>query len=107
MGLNIENATIGYDQVGLENLITAVNVEAIPNTCEALRKGSNGCREVVNSVWVGASADAFNDRLSDDTELMIESLKEISESIESQMRQIGANVENYDQQIAEQISSQQ
>ena len=100
MTLNISGATQGVDLVGMQKLITDVNVQCIQPTKASLRSSANTLRETINTVWVGASANAFKDKITRDTELVCNTLDELEASIQNDMKHAGTNVEEYDAALA-------
>ena len=105
MGFGIESATVGYDVSGMQSLINDINVDVIPTTTSTIRQQVNNCRQAIDEVWAGQSAEAFKTKLSDDTETLCKALNDLADSIESQLNQIGANVEAYDQDVADKIKT--
>lgn len=103
--LNIENATVGYSTVGLQDYINKINIEVVDKIIETINKTIPQLRETTDTVWVGQSADAFKQRLEDDSKTVIETLNSIKEMVEGQMAQIAQNVDNYDADAAEGIKN--
>ena len=98
--LNITNANIGYDVSGMNQLIIDVNTECVIPANAALRREVAELRHTIDTVWVGKSAEAFKDKISNDTETLCKTLEETGEMIRNQMHNAGTNVEEYDQAIA-------
>ena len=100
MPLRIGEASQGVDFVGMQQLITDVNVKAIQPTKASLRTSANSLRDTINAVWVGASAEAFKDKIARDTELVCNTLDALEASIQNDMKHAGTNVEEYDAALA-------
>ena len=105
MTLNISGATSGYDVNGMQALITEVNTQCVVPACASLRRDVNEVRSTIDQVWVGASAEAFKNKLSDDTETMCQTLEEVGKQIQEQLNNAGSNVEEYDDALAQQIKN--
>lgn len=73
--------------------------------CATLRSDANDVRTTVDSVWVGASAEAFKQKLTDDTETMCKTLEEAGKQIQDQLNNAGSNIEEYDDALAQQIKN--
>ena len=105
MTLNISGATSGYDVNGMQALITEVNTQCVVPACASLRSNANEVRSTIDTVWVGASAEAFKQKLTDDTETMCKTLEEVGKQIQEQLNNAGSNVEEYDDALAQQIKN--
>lgn len=105
MTLNISGATSGYDVNGMQTLITEVNTQCVVPACATLRTDVNTVRTAVDEVWVGASAEAFKTKLTDDTETMCKTLEETGRLIQEQLNNAGSNIEEYDDALAQQIKN--
>lgn len=105
MALNIENATVGYSTVGLQDYINQINVQVVDKIIETINKTIPELRETTDSVWVGQSADAFKERLEEDSKTVIQTLQNIKDMVESQMAQVAQNVDNFDADAAEGIKN--
>ena len=101
--LNISTANLGYDVNGMNQLITDVNVNCVVPTCSTLKSDAANIRQTIDAVWVGASAEAFKDKITRDTEAVCEALEKAGNLISSQMHNAGSNVEEYDQEIAQRL----
>ena len=100
MGLNIQSSTMGYDTVGLQDLIKNIKIDIIPAMATSIRNSKNDVRDTINSVWVGASANAFKDKLDRDTEVLCKTLMDLTEAVENDVKTAGVNVEELDAEIA-------
>jgi len=105
MALNIEQATVGYDTTGLQSYINKINLEVIDALIQEMDKSIPQLRETTDTVWAGQSAEAFKTRLETDCQTMKNTLNNIKEMVESEMAQIAANVDSYDQATAESIKN--
>lgn len=105
MSLGISGATSGYDVNGMQSLINEIKVTIIPQVASSIRSSVTTTRETIDAVWVGASANAFKEKLSNDSETLCNTLEELAGSIENEIKVVGTNVEDYDNALAEQIKN--
>ena len=105
MTLNISGATSGYDVNGMQALITEVNTQCVVPACSSLRRDVNNVRSTIDQVWVGSSAEAFKNKLTEDTETMCKTLEDVGKLIQEQLNNAGSNVEEYDDALAQQIKN--
>jgi len=105
MTLGISNATVGYDVNGMQSLINDVNTKCVVPACTSIRTNAQNVRTVIDAVWVGASAEAFKTKLSEDTDTLCQTLEQVGEDIQGQLNTAGSNVEDYDNALAEQIKN--
>lgn len=100
VGLSIEGATIGYDSVELTNCINNINTYIVNEIISTINRSVPEIRNTVDTVWSGRSADAFKNRFQYDSRTVVETLLSMKNIMESNLAQIGANVDEYDQAIA-------
>ena len=103
MTLQISGSTIGYDVNGMQKLINDINVDVIPVACKTIRNESQKVRTTLDTVWVGASAEAFKDKIERDTTSLCNALVQLGEEITNELNNVGSNVEDYDAAIASQL----
>ena len=53
----------------------------------------------------GASAEAFKEKMYNDTETLCNTLDKMAEELENELKTVGVNVEDYDNALAEQIKN--
>lgn len=105
MALNIDQADIGYDAIGINDFISKLNLEVITELTILMQAQVPMLRLVVDQVWFGQAANAFKTKLENDTETMKKTLQEIRSELLGQFAQIAQNVDNYDAQIADSIKN--
>ena len=105
-GLGIENASIGYDEAGIAQVYEDIRANLIEETRNTLDQNVPVMSDNVDTYWRGASADAFKQKLADDTETVKAALKEIEEALKGEIEQMMYNVNNSDATVAESIAAQ-
>ena len=100
MSLRIQGSSVGYDTVGLQDLINDIKIDIIPNIASSIRNSKENVKESINSVWVGASALAFKDKLDRDSEIVCNTLNNLTIELENDIKTAGVNVEELDAEIA-------
>ncbi len=103
--LNIEQASVGYDVQGIQEFLNNLNLNVIDALTQKINDSMSTLREATDEVWVGQAADAFKAKLERDSRTMIETLNGIEDDVRGQFAQIAKNVDNYDQALADDISS--
>lgn len=97
--LDIGNATVGLDQNNLVDLANSI-ISVINDANVSIRNNSLNVLSTIDTVWVGASANMFKEKLTYDTETLNQVLGEISELVKGEINNAGSNVEEYDNAIA-------
>ncbi len=75
--LNIESATAGLDQNNLVDLANSI-INLINETNTSVKSDSLNVLSTIDTVWVGASANMFKEKLSYDTDTRTQVLREIA-----------------------------
>ena len=88
MALNIENATIGFDENNVEKSLNNLNVRCIGETIDLMKTSYMNLQTAVDAAWVGASADQFKKNVLSDINVISESLQETYEILKSEMYQV-------------------
>lgn len=101
--LNIEQAGIGYDNVGISNFLNKLNLDVIDDLISTIHNDMVPLRAAVDQMWAGQSANAFKEKLERDSQTMIETLDGIKEDVKAEFAQIAQNVDNYDAAIADSL----
>ena len=101
--LNIEQAGIGYDTVGISNFLNKLNLDVIDDLISKLHNNMGTLRAAVDQVWAGQSAKEKKEKLERDSETMIQTLEGIKDDVKAEFAQIAQNVDNYDSAIAESL----
>ena len=103
--LGIERATIGYDKVGLQNAVNALNLIVFNGASTLVQNAKALVHIAVDQCWAGQAADAFKAKFDRDADTMSKTLESLEEEIKSQFAQMAKNIDNYDQDIADSIDS--
>ncbi len=101
--LNIEQASIGYDKMGMQAAVNRLNLIVFNGAAVAVRNAILPVNIAVDQCWAGQAADAFKAKFARDAETMCKTLESLEEEVRSQFAQIAKNVDNYDEAIAESI----
>lgn len=101
--LNIEQAGIGYDQVGITTFLNKLNLDVIDDLIQTIHGNMGTLRSAVDQVWAGQSANAFKEKLERDSETMRQTLEGIKDDVKAEFAQIAQNVDNYDTAIADSL----
>lgn len=105
MNFGIDQATVGYDKQGLQQVINNLNTNVFLASQNVIRASLPEVREAIDSCWQGQSAIAFKNRLDKDSQTMIDALSDLKDQCETQIWQIAKNIDNYDAALAESIKS--
>ncbi len=106
MALNMENATVGVSSTGLTEVIEDIQANLIDAAVTKLDENVPTLKDNVSTYWVGDAAVAFQEKIESDTEKLKTAFSNIRNTIDNEIRQMGANVFNSDATIAESIRSQ-
>lgn len=102
---NFENAQVGYHKMELQAVINHLRTDVIGAASDTIQKSVPVCQAAVDSFWAGQSANAFKEKLARDAQTMADTLKQLEETIDTQMWQMAKNVDAYDAEIAESINN--
>lgn len=105
MGIGIDNASVGYDTVGLQDYIQKINIEVIGEIIKTMNQTIPRLRESADAVWAGQACDAFKAKLEKDSDEMVKTLENLKEMVEGEMAQIAQNIDSSDAAIAESIKN--
>ena len=103
--VGIEQASIGYDKMGLQAAVNKLNLIVFNGAATAVRNAIVPVNMAVDACWAGQAADAFKAKFARDAETMCQTLESLEEEVRGQFAQIAQNVDNYDGSIAETINS--
>ncbi len=101
MALNINKATIGYDQNELHNALKEIQTEVIQKTCDALDTNISELESAIDEVWVGQSADNFKKNLENDVSKIQMALQSAYYALTSQFNQIITGMAEVDNNLVE------
>ena len=88
MALNIENATIGFDENNVEKSLNNLNVRCIGETIDLMKSSYMNLQTAVDAAWVGASAEQFKKNVLSDIDVISQSLQDTYEILKSEMYQV-------------------
>jgi uncharacterized protein YukE len=103
MGLDIQTSHIGYDANNLQSLIDKIQTELIIDAINKIMEGVTTLEEHMPDYWVGDSADAFREKLDNDSQKLKLAFEDIYKSLESEIKQMMANVANSDNAVGASI----
>ena len=83
--MDIENATIGYNQDGANQLKEDLRAQYLDSTVDALNDNFHQLEESIDSIWVGQSADNFKENMGDDVNDVTRAIKELREAIDAEI----------------------
>ena len=106
MGLDIQGSNIGYDQNNLQSLIERIQTELIIDSLNKILDGITILEDNMPNYWVGDSAEAFRSKLEVDSSKLAQQFQSISRALESEIKQMMANVVNSDAVVAASILGQ-
>ena len=103
MGLDIESSNLGYDINNLSTLIQKLQIELIDSTIESISTGVQTLESNMPNYWIGDSSEAFRSKLEVDSFKLAQQFQSISRALESEIKQMIANVANSDSTVAASI----
>ena len=103
MGLDIQTSHIGYDENNLQSLIEKIQTELINDAINKIMEGVTTLEGNMPDYWVGDSADAFREKLDNDSQKLKLAFEDIYKSLESEIKQMMANVANSDYAVGDSI----
>lgn len=103
--LGIDRATIGYDKIGLQAAVNALNLIVFNGASVVVQNAKPLVHIAVDQCWAGAAADAFKAKFDRDADTMSKTLESLEEEVKSQFAQMAKNIDTYDQDIAESIDA--
>lgn len=106
-GLGIEDITIGYSSTGAAKYVSELNTQAILNTSNIVRSGADAVKDVMQQCWQGQACEAFNAKLSQSADTLIEKLKEAEAVFNATMAGQEETYHEQDQGMADEISGSQ
>ena len=101
MALNIEGASIGFNENQMITTLNNVHHNCVELTKGALRMSLGTLRDSVNECWVGQSADNFMSNQESDVEKICAGLDAAYEGLVNQFKEVGAGLNEIDQTLVE------
>ena len=104
MGFTIETATIGYDRLGLKQVVNEFEMKVVIPVTTAINNSVPQVHIAVDSAWGGQAADAFKNKYAKDADTVVKTIKTLKGFLESNIAKIGQNVDIYDSALASLIN---
>ena len=104
--LDIENASIGYNEAGMTQVYNDIKANLIDDVIELLNANVPTLAANVDGYWKGLSADNFKTKILKDNETVVKALTQVGESLKTELDQMMYNTNNSDATVAEQIAAQ-
>ena len=101
MALNIEGASIGYDETNMVATLNNVHNNCVLTAERALRNNLAGLRDEVHLCWVGKSADNFMHNMEHDVEEICKGLDAAYEGLCAEFKKVLAGLAEVDQGLIE------
>lgn len=101
MALNIEGATVGYDENNMVSTLNHVHNDCVVAAKTALKNNLSKLNDTVNACWVGKSADIFKQNMEHDVEEICKGLDAAYEGLEAEFKKVIAGLSEIDQQLIE------
>lgn len=101
MALNMEGASIGYDENQMMATLSNVHNNCVIATKSALRTNLAQLRDEVHACWVGQSANTFMDNMEHDVEEICKGLDAAYEGLEAEFKKVLAGLAEIDQQLVD------
>ena len=98
--MDFENASHGVNIMGMNAYIEAVNSIVLTNVAGALRNTAE-VEAAVRQGWHGASAEQFIANLNKAKEQMIETLKQLQSTFETELKGIQSQIIDMDANLVE------
>lgn len=104
--LDIENASIGYDETGMGQVYDDIKAHLIDDVIEKLNQNIPTLISNVDGYWRGASADKFKEKIAKDNDTVVDALGKIGESLKLELDQMMYNTNNSDATVAQEIEAE-
>lgn len=103
--ITIEQATVGYDTNGLQEVVNKLNLVIFNGAATKVRDSIVPMHQAVDACWAGQAADSFKAKYERDANTMIDTLNSLEEQVRGQIAQMAENVDKADSAIADRINS--
>lgn len=101
MALNIEGASIGYDEGNMVTTLNNVHQNCVERAKTALRTNIATLRDEVHACWVGKSADTFMHNMEHDVDEICRGLDAAYEGLVAEFKKVLAGLAETDQTLIE------
>ena len=102
-GISIDTSSIGYDETGISEIVKTINEKIVETTIETLKKNVPDLEQRIYTCWKGKAADKFIEKLYSDTNIVLDCLAQLENSINDSFYQMMYNTANSDNEIAASI----
>ena len=99
MALNIEGASIGYDANNVQQALTNLNIQCIERTITTMNSEMVKLRDVVDSAWVGASAEQFKKNMQSNVEYIENQIEAAKTQLEDEFHNIINKMQDMDDNL--------
>ena len=101
MALNLEGATIGYDENTMASTLDHIHNNCVIKAQNELRKNLSTLRDSVHACWVGQSANTFMDNMQSDVDTICQGLDSAYAALEAEFKKVLAGLAEIDQSLVE------
>lgn len=81
MALNIEGATVGFDQDGVRNLLSDIKANVIQEAQDQLKTSVGELDTALDDIWQGKSEERFKSNMHEDVETICDALDDAYNSL--------------------------
>lgn len=99
MALTIENATVGYDANGIEQLLNNINTNVVEESHNKLGGGLNDLETTIEEIWRGESSTIFRNNMRDDVQKVEEAIDQVYDVLRGEISQIVEAMTQVDQNL--------
>lgn len=101
MALTIQGATIGYNANEVQTAINNLNTKVVRETINTMNRKLSDLRRVVDSAWVGQSAEQFKKNMQADVSRISKGLEDAAEILQQELREIINKMDEMDQGLVQ------
>lgn len=99
MALTIQQASVGYDQSGVEQLKSDIKLKVIDDACNKLDTSFTHLTDAIDEIWAGHSADIFKSNMSNDVGKIKTALTETHRVLEGEINAIVGAMGEVDEEL--------
>ena len=85
MALNIDGATVGFDQEGVSTLLNDIKANLIQEAKDKLKSSKSELDTSLDEIWQGKSEERFKSNMHDDIETVCDALDDAYTSLETEV----------------------
>ena len=101
MALTIQGATIGYNANEVQTAINNLNTKVVRETINTMNRKLSDLRRVVDSAWVGQSAEQFKKNMQADVSRISKGLEDAADILQQELREIINKMDEMDQGLVQ------